>query len=120
MNEITKKIIKAYGICAGAGAALFGTFYALDCFESKMTDKRRLERELEESERLRKRAEERLSDEEAQNTSLDRQLRELRYSQIRLQNDLNVAEAKARAKAPVEKEEKETSGRYPWNPETTE
>lgn len=102
MNENIKKLIKAYAICAGAGAALFGTFYGLDAFEEKLTDKRKLERELEESERLRKRAEERLSDEEAQNTSLDRQLRELRYAQIRLQNDLNVAEAKARAKASVE------------------
>ena len=51
MNEITKKIIKAYAICAGAGAALFGAFYGIDAFESKMTDKRRLERELEESSR---------------------------------------------------------------------
>lgn len=118
MNEITKKIIKAYGICAGAGAALFGTFYALDCFETKMTEKHELEKKIEESERLRKRLEERLEDAESQNTAMDRQLRDLRFANIRLQGDLNVERAKA--KAPVEKEEKETSGRYPWNPATTE
>ena len=117
MKENVKAYLKIYGICASAGAVLFGTFYAMDAFESKMTDKRRLERELEESERLRKRAEERLADEEAQNTAMDQQVRELLYAQIKLQNDLNVAEAKALATAPVEKE-KETSGRYPWNPTT--
>lgn len=102
MKENVKAYLKIYGICASAGAVLFGTFYAMDAFESKMTDKRRLERELEESERLRKRAEERLADEEAQNQNMDRQLRDLRFANIRLQGDLNIAKAKAEAKAPVE------------------
>lgn len=114
MNEVSKKIIKAYAICAGAGAALFGAFYGIDAFESKMTDKRRLERELEESERLRKRAEERLSDEEAQNTAMDRQLRDLRFANIRLQGDLNVERAKAKASVKEVETKKETTGRYPW------
>lgn len=100
MKENVKVLLKIYGICAGAGAALFGTFYAMDAFETKITDKRKLEQELAESERLRKRLEERLEDAESQNTAMDRQLRDLRFANIRLQGDLNVERAKA--KAPVE------------------
>lgn len=102
MNEWTKAYLKVTGICAAASAALFGVYYGLGAFESKMTDKRRLERELEESERLRKRLEERLEDTDAQNTILDRRVGILQFENSRLKNDLNVAEKKAAAKAPVD------------------
>lgn len=97
MNEWTKAYLKVTGICAAASAALFGVYYGLDAFESKMTDKRNLERQLEESERLRKRLEERLEDSEAQNTILDRRVGILQFENSRLNNKMQNE-----AKAPVD------------------
>lgn len=98
MNVWTKAYIKAIGLSAAVSAALFGVYYGLDAFESKITDKRNLERELKETKERLERTEDRLEDSDRLVRRSEIETRALRFEISRLNAEKQAQTEKSEAK----------------------
>lgn len=100
MNAWTKAYIKTIGLSAAASAALFGVYYGLDAFESKITDKKNLERELKETKERLEKTQDRLEDSDRLVRRSEIEANTLRFTISRLNAEKQAQTEKSEANGP--------------------